>query len=359
MSHEQAKKDELAMACVIRWQPKNEYPFNTIEINDRKGMYIMKNTCKFLFLVLVFALFAPASLADETVGVIQFATHPSLDNCYQGFAEGLGEGYAIDYQNATADMSVSDLQAKTMVSQGHQMLAGIATPSAMSCYAATRGTGIPVVFIAVSDPVAAGIVQSIEAPGGNCTGVSDVLNFDAQLQMIRAFLPEARTIGVIYTTSEPNSISHLSSFQEIAPKYGFTVEAVGITGPSEVGSATSSLVAKGVDCLNNFTDNNVVDNLPLVLHVTNAAGIPVFGSEVEQVVNGCLGAQGIDYVALGRKAGEIARDILTGKADPATTPVVQVSDVTPCYNSKVAEALGILLPDAFKDTGITDVSSNQ
>lgn len=310
-----------------------------------------------LILTLAVSLLAPAALADGTVGVIQFATHPSLDNCYQGFVEGLGDGYTIDFQNATADMSVSDLQAKTMVSQGYQMLAGIATPAAMSSYAAARDAGIPVVFIAVSDPVAAGIVESIEAPGGNCTGVSDVLNFEAQLEMIRAFLPEGKTIGVIYTTSEPNSVSQLAQFEEIAPNYGFAVEAVGITGPSEVGSAASTLVAKGVDCVNNFTDNNVVDNLPLVLHATNEAGIPVFGSEVEQVVNGCLGAQGIDYVALGRRAGEIAKAILAGEADPATTPVVQVSDVTPCYNSEVAAALGIALPEAFQEAGIVDVAA--
>ncbi len=316
----------------------------------------MKKHIVLLALLTVLALLAPAALAEDTVGVIQFATHPSLDNCYQGFLEGLGEGYAVDFQNATADMSVSDLQAKTMVSQGAKMLVGIATPAAMSAYAAARDSGTPVVFVAVSDPVAAGIVQSIEAPGGNCTGVSDVLNFSAQLEMIRAFLPEAKTIGVIYTTGEPNSVSQLASFEALAGEYGFSVEAVGITGPSEVGSAASSLVAKGVDCLNNFTDNNVVDNLPLVLHATDEARIPVFGSEVEQVANGCLAAQGIDYVALGRQAGEMAKKILSGEADPATMPVVQVSEVTPCYNSKVAEALGIQLPQSYADAGIADVA---
>lgn len=309
-----------------------------------------------LMLVLALTLAAPASMADAVVGVIQFATHPSLDNCYEGFLLGLGDGYAVDFQNATADMSISDLQAKTMAAQGHRMLVGIATPAAMSAYAATRDSGTPVVFIAVSDPVAAGIVASLEAPGGNATGVSDVLNFPAQLEMIRAFLPDADTIGVIYTTSEPNSVSQLAAFEALAPQYGFAVEAIGITNASEVGSAAATLVAKGVDCVNNFTDNNVVDNLPLVLHTTNAAGIPVFGSEVEQVVNGCLAAQGIDYVALGQRAGEMARAILSGEADPATTPVVQVSEVTPCYNSKVAQALAIELPGALAGADIADVA---
>jgi putative ABC transport system substrate-binding protein len=315
----------------------------------------MKKIC--ILIALALCLAAPAALAeDKTIGVIQFATHPSLDNCYQGFLEGVGEGYAINFQNATADMSISDLQAKTMVAQGDAMLVGIATPAAMSCYAAARDSGTPVVFIAVSDPVAAGIVESNEAPGGNATGVSDVLNFPAQLELIRAFLPEASVIGVIYTTSEPNSVSHLEKFQALAPEYGFAVEAVGITSASEVGVAASSLAAKGVDCINNFTDNNVVDNLPLVLHAAGEAGIPVFGSEVEQVVNGCLAAQGIDYVALGRQAGEMALSILAGEADPATTPVLIVSEVTPCYNSQTAAALGIEIPQALTDAGIADVA---
>ena len=318
----------------------------------------MKKRFAFLCLVLalVLSVSACAFAQTKTVGVIQFATHPSLDNCYTGFVEGLGEGYAIDFKNATADMSISDLQAKTMVSQGNDMLVGIATPAAMSAYAAARETNTPVVFIAVSDPVAAGIVGSIEAPGGNTTGVSDVLNFPAQLELIRAFLPEAKTIGVIYTTSEPNSISQLASLTEAAPQYGFTVESVGITGPSEVASATATLISKGVDCLNNLTDNNVVDNLPMVLHAANEAKIPVFGSEVEQVVNGCLAAQGIDYVALGRKAGEMARAILSGETDTATTPVLQVSEVTPCYNAKVAEALNLQVPAALVDAGMADVA---
>lgn len=315
----------------------------------------MKKLSMMLALMMILFLSCSVALA-ETVGVVQFATHPSLDNCYIGFAEVVSqmEGVTIDFQNATADMSIGDLQAKTMVSQGDSLLVGIATPSAMSCYAAARDSGTPVVFIAVSDPVAAGIVQSLEVPGGNCTGVSDVLNFPAQLEMIRAFLPEAKTIGIIYTTSEPNSISHLAQFEALAPAYGFTVEAVGITSAAEVGSAAATLTSKGVDCINNFTDNNVVDNLPLVLRAANEAKIPVFGSEVEQVVNGCLATQGIDYVALGRKAGEMAVAILKGEADPATMPVVQVSEVTPCYNSDVLAALGLTLPEAFAD--IEDVA---
>ena len=313
---------------------------------------------KFFLTLLCAVLLCSSFAAAETVnvGIIQFATHPSLDNCTAGFLLGLnesgyveGENLAVDLQNAMADMGNSDLQAKTMVSKGMDMLVGVATPAAMSAYAATKEEGIPVVFVAVSDAVACGIVLSNEEPGTNCTGASDVLNLDKQVEMIRAFLPEAKVIGVIYTTSEPNSLTHLSKLQEIAPAYGFAVESIGITSASEVAGAAASLVAKGVDCINNFTDNNVVENLMLVLHAADEAGIPVFGSEVEQVVNGCLATQGIDYVELGKACGRMAAEILNGDATPETMAVRLVDEVTPAYNSKVAEKLGLALPDAYAD----------
>jgi putative ABC transport system substrate-binding protein len=312
-------------------------------------------------MLLVVSASAIASESIPTVGIIQYAPHPSLDNCTEGFLLGLAEGgytagetVTIDFQNAMGDMGNSDMQAKNMVAKGEAMLVGVATPSAMSAYAATKEAGIPVVFVAVSDAVAAGVVQSNEAPGTNATGVSDVLNLEKQLELIRAFLPEAKTIGVIYTTSEPNSLSHLEKFGKLAPEYGFAVDAVGITGPSEVAAAAATLASR-VDCINNFTDNNVVDNLSQVLRATDEAGIPVVGSEVEQVVNGCLATQGIDYVEVGRAAGKIAADILKGDAAPETTPVLLVSEVTPAYSSVVAAKLGIVLPEAF--AGTVDVTA--
>ena len=290
------------------------------------------------------------------VGVLQYATHSSLDNCYQGLVEGFaeyglveGENLTVDLQNSNADMSTGDLQAKNMVTDGCDLIVGIATPSAMSAYAAARDEDIPVVFDAVSDPVAAGIVKSLEEPGVNCTGSSDVLNFDSQLTMIRAFLPDAKVIGVLYTTGEANSISQLARLEEAASNYGFTIESIGVTNSSEVAAAAASIVAKGVDCLTNLTDNNVVDCLSVVLHETNAAGIPVFGSEEEQVKNGCLASMSIDYVALGRESGRMAAQILLGEKTAAEMPVSTDSETFAIYNSTVAAELGIELPAEYAD----------
>lgn len=298
------------------------------------------------------------------IGIIQFAPHPSLDNCYEGFVEGLkeagfvdGENIKIDFQNAQGEMSNSDMIAKNMAASKYDMIVGIATPAAMSAYSAAKDTDIPVIFTAVSDPLSAGIVKSIDKPEYNVTGTSDVLPLEAQLQMIRAFLPEASKIGVVYTTSEPNSVSHLSQFKELAEKYDFEIVEAGVTNASEVAAAAMSVVSKGVDCINNFTDNNVVNNLTSLLHAAESAGIPVFGSEVEQVKNGCMASESIDYVSLGLETGKMAASILKGEQKASDTPVKLISDSTPVYNSSIMESLGLTLPDEY--AGAEDVAVNE
>lgn len=289
------------------------------------------------------------------IGVIQIAPHASLDNCYKGFLEGLkeagyeeGKNITIDFQNSQGEPANGDLFAKNMVAAKYDMIVGIATPSAMSAYSAAKDTKIPVVFSAVSDPLAAGIVKSLDKPEYNVTGTSDVLPLEAQMKMIRSFLPNAKKIGILYTTSEPNSISHLSAFKELAPKYNFEIVAIGVNNASEVGSAAASLIAKGVDCINNFTDNNVVNNLSTVLNAADNAKIPVFGSEIEQVKKGCLASESIDYVNLGKETGRIAAKILNGEAKAGEIPVARISASTPVYNQSVADKLGISLPDLYK-----------
>jgi putative ABC transport system substrate-binding protein len=187
----------------------------------------------------------------------------------------------------------------------------------------------------------------MENPGSGATGTSDALNLEGQIKMIRAFLPEAKSIGILYTTGEPNSVSNLRAFRELAPGYGFTVVEQGITGANEVATGAASLIGMGVDCINNFTDNNVVNNLSVLLHAADSAGIPVFGSEIEQVKNGCVASESLDYVALGVKTGQMAADILSGKADINTIPVAVITDSEPVYSAVNCEKFGINIPDAY------------
>ena len=327
----------------------------------------MKNFRKIIAFILSAIMtlsFASCSDSSLKVGIIQIAPHASLDNCYEGIVEGLkqagyenGKNITIDYQNANGETATSNLMARKMVSSKYDIIIGIATPAAMSAYSATRNTDIPVVFSAVSDPVTIQIVKSLEKPEYNCTGTTDVLNLEAQMEMIRTFLPNAKKIGVLYTTSEQNSVTHLNKFKSIAPDYGFEIVAVGVTNATEVATAAKTLVSKGIDCINNFTDNNVVNNLSSVLNAANTANIPVFGSEVEQVKNGCIAAEGLDYVHLGRETGMMAAKILEGDAKAGEMAVKLISESNPVYNNDVLKEFGLTLPDAYKTAEV--VTSNK
>ena len=236
-----------------------------------------------------------------TIGISQFAEHGSLDNCREGFLEGLkeegieeGKNLNVEYKNSAADMGTASQIASSFVSDKVDLICGIATPSAQAAYNSAMNSDIPVVYTAVTDPVAAKLAKEDGTPAGNVTGTSDELPVEAQLKMIREILPDAKTIGILYTTSEANSVYSIEQYEKLADKYGFKIEKTGITNTSEIQLAASDLLGK-VDCLTNLTDNTVVSALPTVLGLANEKGIPVFGSEIEQVKLGCLAAEGIEY----------------------------------------------------------------
>lgn len=286
------------------------------------------------------------------VGVIQYMTHASLDNCYNGIEQALkasGLDCTIERQIGSAETAAADCStyAQNMVAQGCDVIVAIATPAATAAYAAVNGTDIPLIFCSVSDPVAAELVKSLDAPGGQCTGTSDVLDLAAQMKMIMAVQPDVKTVGVLYTTSEQNSITQLANLKEVCQPLGIAVEAGSVQNGSDIPAAATALASK-VDCITNFTDNNVVENLSVLLDAANAAGIPVYGSEVEQVSAGCLASESIDYVAVGKATGEMAVKVLNGE-DPATMPVQVVSETTPVFNSDVLAARNMSLPAGYEN----------
>lgn len=309
-----------------------------------------------LFVILtVFSGCSTSSKSGErekmTVGIIQYASHPSLDNCCEGVKSALNDAFGddikIDFQNGNADAAVCDSIAKNMVAKNYDMIIPIATPAALSAYAASKEKNIPIVFCAVSDPVAAGLVKSLDNPESNCSGTSDILNLKAQVDLITAMQPAVKKIGVLYTTSEVNSVSHLRSLENIAAQKNIEIISQGIQGASDIPQAAASLCTK-VDCVNNFTDNNVVNNLSILLEQAKANNIPVYGSEIEQVVNGCLASESIEYVALGKKTGKIAADILNG-TDISTVPIATIEETAPVINTDVAASLKIEIPDEYKN----------
>ena len=190
-----------------------------------------------------------------TIGISQFAEHGSLDNCREGFIEGLkeegleeGKNLKIVTNNADADTGTAAQIAAQFVADKVDMICAIATPSAQAAYNAAMETDIPVVYTAVTNPVAAELANDDKSPVGNVTGTSDELPVEAQLRMIREILPDAKTIGILYTTSEANSVYSIEQYEKLADKYGFKIEKTGVTNTSEIQLAASDLLGK-VDCL--------------------------------------------------------------------------------------------------------------
>lgn len=275
------------------------------------------------------AAMAVPAMADEesvTIGISQFAEHGSLDNCREGFLEGLkeagyeeGKNLTIEYQNAQADTGNAATIADSFVNKKVDLICAIATPSAMSAYNSAMDADIPVIYTAVSDPSGAGLVNEDGTNVGNITGTSDKLPVTEQMALIRELMPDAKKIGILYTTSEANSVSTIQEYKDHAEEYGFEIVDTGINTIADVEMAAKDLASK-VDCISNLTDNTVVSALQTVLAAANDAKIPVFGSEVEQVKNGCVAAVGINYVALGKQTGEMAAKVLKGEATAAETP---------------------------------------
>ena len=297
----------------------------------------LKKVFALIFAVMfVFCFAACGEKKAPVIGISQYGEHESLDNCREGFLQGLkdaglveGTDYTIDYQNAGFDDNITKQIAESFSANNVALMCGIATNSATACYAA------------INDPVQA------KLDTGNVTGTSDKLAVEGQLELIRALQPEAKTIGILYTTSEPNSVSAIAEYEEKAPAYGFTIEAVGVTAQSE-----DTLLARGVDCMSNLTDNNVVGVLPAILEKTNAKSIPVYGSEIEQVKKGCVASIGIDYYELGRQTGQMAAKVLKGEATCEEMPYETISEYGLYVNYTALTEMGLTLPEELAGRAI-------
>lgn len=296
------------------------------------------------------------------IGINQFADHGSLDNCREGFIEGLrqsgfveGENVEFSYENANTDPGIAAQIAGNQVANGVDLICAIATPAAQASYNAAEPKGIPVIYTAISDPVAAGLATEENGAGLAVTGTSDLLPLDEQVAMIRQLMPEAKTIGVLYTTSEENSISNIARLEEIVKEYDFTLVTKGISAPADIPMAADAILNQ-VDCLTNLTDNTVVNSLSVILDKANAKGIPVFGSEVEQVKLGCAAAANIDYYKLGIMTGKMAADVLNGK-DITTIPYETITDNEIVVNSEVLANFGLTVPEGMEVLEVSEVTN--
>lgn len=293
---------------------------------------------------------------EYTIGIEQFAEHGSLDNCREGFLEGLkeegieeGKNLTVEYKNAAADMGICGQISDGFAADKVDLMVGIATPSAQSLYNAAMDAGIPVIYTAVTDPLAAELADDEGNPVGEITGTSDKLPVKQQLEMIRQMLPEAETIGIMYTTSEANSEAAVKEYEELAGEYDFKIETAGIATTADIPLAAQSLLEK-VDCMTNLTDNTVVSSLPTILEMANEKKIPVFGSEIEQVKLGCLAAEGLDYIELGKQTGKMAAQVLKGEKKASELPFETIEEASLYVNTAAAEKLEIEIPEEMTET---------
>jgi putative ABC transport system substrate-binding protein len=291
-----------------------------------------------------------------TVGIGQFAEHASLDNCREGFLAGLaeagykeGENLQVIVENAQADGGTAAQIAKNFTAKKVDLICAIATPMAQSAFGAAENTDIPVIFTAVTDPIAAELAKKDGTPNGNTTGTSDKLPVENQLEMIRKILPDAKKIGIIYCTSEVNSVSAIEEYKEKAASYGFEIVESGIATTVEIPLAADNIMEK-VDCINNLTDNTVVSSLPVILAKASNKNIPVFGSEVEQVKIGCLATVGLDYFELGKQTGAMAAQVLKGEKKASEINYEVIKEASFYGNYAVAQNLGITLPQDLVDS---------
>ncbi|MCM3660410.1 ABC transporter substrate-binding protein [Georgenia satyanarayanai] len=278
-----------------------------------------------------------------SIGVTQIAAHPSLDASLVGFKAALEDaGLDVEYdeENAQGDQSTAISIASGFASAGHDLVLAIATPTAQA--AAQAITDVPILITAVTEPEAAGLVDSWEAPGANLTGTSDLNPVAEQLGLLAEIAPDAQTVGIVYSSGEVNSEVQVELAQEAAAELGLEVKTAAITNSGEVQQAADSL---DVDAFYVPTDNTVIQSFEALLQVAESKSIPLVSADGDTVERGAIATYGIDYEQLGYQTGEMAVRILTEGADPAEMPIETLTEWPLVVNPAAAERMGVTLSD--------------
>ena len=291
--------------------------------------------------------------ADGTVykvGIVQYVDDASLNQIEKAIeaeldAKGAELGVTFNYAdytyNGQADSSTLNQIATDLVAEKVDVIIPIATPAAMIMQNATEDNQIPVVFSAVSDPVGAGLVESLEAPGANLTGTSDYLDTASIMKLIEAVNPDTKKIGLLYDIGQDSSTAAIEAAKAYMDENGIEyVERTGTT-TDEVQLAADALVADGVDAVFTPTDNTIMTAELSIYEKFIDAGIPHYTGADSFALNGAFAGYGVDYANLGAKTADMVADILLNGADPATTPVETFDNGTATVNTETCEALGL------------------
>ncbi|KAF1047715.1 MAG: hypothetical protein GAK35_00530 [Herbaspirillum frisingense] len=292
---------------------------------------------------------APAMAADKAVSVTAIVEHPALDAIRDGVKDELkeegfeaGKNLKWDYQSAQGNTGTAAQIARKFVGDKPDAIVAIATPSAQALVAATKS--IPVVYSGVTDPVAAQLVKDWKASGTNVTGVSDVLELDKQVELIKRVVPNAKRVGMVYNPGEANSAVVVKALKELLTKSGMTLVEAAAPRSVDVGTAAKSLIGK-VDVIYTNTDNNVVSAYESLVKVGNDAKIPLVASDTDSVKRGAIAALGVNYYDLGRQTGKVVGRILKGEK-PGDIASATSSKLELFVNTAAAQKQGVTLsPD--------------
>lgn len=299
---------------------------------------------------LAIASMTSAHAAEKSVAVTAIVEHPALDAVRDGVqaalkAEGFESGKNLkwQYQSAQGNTGTAAQIARKFVGDKPDAIVAIATPSAQAVVAATKS--VPVVFSAVTDPVAAKLVPSWNASHTNVTGVSDLLALDKQMDLVKQVVPSAKRVGVVYNPGEANSVVVVKELQKLLPSMGMTLVEAAAPRSVDVSSAARSLIGK-VDVIYTSTDNNVVSAYEALVKVGQEAKIPLIASDTDSVKRGAVAAYGINYRDLGEQTGRMVARILKGEAPGSIKPEVS-SKMELFVNPGAAERQGVKLSDAL------------
>lgn len=283
------------------------------------------------------------------IGVTQSSDHPSLNAAYDGFKAALEEaGLQVEYdeQNALGDKSLNMTIAQNLVNGGVDLIFANSTPSAQA--AASVTSDVPVIFTSVSDPVGAQLVESMESPGANVTGTTD-LHPDTIKNTVLFLKNElgVENIGMVYNTAEQNSVAQVNQVKEVATEEGLTVVEAVVATSADVKQASESLVGK-IDAFYIITDNDVVSAFESVVDVANTNQLPLLAGELDSVARGAFGAYGFEYYDIGYEAGQMAVKILNGEATPSEIPASYPANLKLVINKETADTLDLEVKESWK-----------
>lgn len=328
----------------------------------KKGfLKILVGVC--LMLVLALAILFTSGCGSTTkykIGISQIVTHPALDDTREGIIAGLAEkGYVegdnleIDYQNSEGDMSLTASIAQKFVSDKVDAIVSIATPNSLAAIDAAKGTDIPVIFSAITDPVGSGMVTDWDNhPNENVTGVSDMIVVQDDVQLITQIVPNVKKIGTLYNAGEANSVFLTSKLKEASTALGIEVVESTVSTSADVLAAAQALVGR-VDAIWVGTDNTVVSGLEALIKICEDNQIPLFPSDEPSIERGGIAAYGFDYYDIGLQTGYMVARVLEANDGAVSIPVEKGGIISLSVNTAAAERMGVTIPQTLLDIAVT------